>query len=367
MTKNLILIACVLIATFSYSQNIGIGTNNPKARLHIADSNVLFTGNPNLPITPNDPPIAGPGTRLMWYADKAAFRTGGVDGTYWDGVYIGNYSFAAGFNVKADGVSCIAMGRTCSASGQESLAMGFSSLSYGNQAITIGSSNASVGTSAISLGYNADAIDNYSVAIGNFVTASGEYSTAIGNYVSTSGFEGAFAMGDHSTNVTMSSFVANGFRTRFAGGYRLFTNSAATIGALLNANANSWAVLSDMRLKENFLPVDGESFLQKIAAMPQFTWNYKGQDVKTLRHYGPMAQDFYAAFGNDAFGEIGCDTVINQQDFIGVNFIAIQAMEKRTTQLKKETGETITMLLQRIELLEVQNKRLLQLLEEKRK
>ena len=37
------------------------------------------------------------------------------------------------------------------------------------------------------------------------------------------------------------------------------------------------------------------------------------------------------AFGHDEFGEIGCDTLINQQDFLGVNLIAIQALEKRTT------------------------------------
>jgi hypothetical protein len=64
--------------------------------------------------------------------------------------------------------------------------------------------------------------------------------------------------------------------------------------------------------------------------MPQVTWNYIGQDAKTLRHYGPMAQDFYKAFGKDGLGEIGCDTLINQQDFLGVNLIAIQALEKRT-------------------------------------
>jgi len=100
--------------------------------------------------------------------------------------------------------------------------------------------------------------------------------------------------------------------------------------------------------------------------MAQYTWNYIGQDVKTLRHYGPMAQDFYAAFGNDDLGEIGCDTMINQQDFLGVNLIAIQALEKRTAQLKNESDVRNTMLLRQIEQLEEQVKRLQQLLNEKR-
>src|SRR6185436_16539527 len=284
MTRILVLIVIVLVVGNSYAQNIGIGTNNPKARLHIADSSVLFTANAVLPVSPNDPPVTGTGTRMMWYADKAALRAGGTNGPHWDKLYIGNYSFAAGFNVAAEGVSSIAMGTSCEAGGDESITIGRACVAYGSQAIAIGRSCASTGPSSVAIGFGnasngdysvalgseADAIGDYAVAIGNNVTANGIYSTALGSYVSTSGFEGSLAIGDHSTTTIMGSFVANGFRSRFAGGYRLFTNSAVTVGAFLNANANSWAALSDVRLKENFLPVDGESFLQKIAAMPQY-------------------------------------------------------------------------------------------------
>jgi hypothetical protein len=82
--------------------------------------------------------------------------------------------------------------------------------------------------------------------------------------------------------------------------------------------------------------------------MPQYTWNYIGQDVKTLRHYGPMGQEFFKAFGHDELGEIGCDTLINQQDFLGVNFIAIQALEKRTQEIK-DLKEMILQLQREIE------------------
>ena len=51
-----------------------------------------------------------------------------------------------------------------------------------------------------------------------------------------------------------------------------------------------------------------------------------------------MAQDFQAAFGKDNYGAIGNDSTINQSDFLGVNFIAIQALEKRTTELKNENA-----------------------------
>jgi len=66
------------------------------------------------------------------------------------------------------------------------------------------------------------------------------------------------------------------------------------------------------------------------------SWNYKGQNVKQYRHYGPMAQDFFAAFGRDELGVIGEDKSINQADFDGVNLIAIQALIKEVEALKAE-------------------------------
>jgi hypothetical protein len=49
-----------------------------------------------------------------------------------------------------------------------------------------------------------------------------------------------------------------------------------------------------------------------------------------------MAQDFYAHFGKDEFGSVGCDTLIASADFDGVNFAAIKALEERTRELQKE-------------------------------
>jgi hypothetical protein len=73
----IISVSFLLLFQFSsYSQNIGIGTTNPKARLHVMDSSVVFSGNQILPIDPGNPPITGPGRRMMWYADRAAFRVG---------------------------------------------------------------------------------------------------------------------------------------------------------------------------------------------------------------------------------------------------------------------------------------------------
>jgi len=63
------------------------------------------------------------------------------------------------------------------------------------------------------------------------------------------------------------------------------------------------------------------------------SWNYKIQD-KQKRHYGPMAQEFHANFGNDGMGKIGNDTTIATADIDGVMMIAIQALIKEKEALK---------------------------------
>lgn len=59
-------------------------------------------------------------------------------------------------------------------------------------------------------------------------------------------------------------------------------------------------------------------------------------EYKKKWHYETIAYDFYKTSCHDDLGEIGCDTLINQQDFLWVNLIAIQALEKRTEMLKAE-------------------------------
>lgn len=388
-TGILFLIIFLKLPLVSFSQNIGFGTNTPLARLHVADSSVVFTASGDVAIPAGNPPIETAGRRMMWYPDKAAFRVGytsPTNGNLWTKDNIGNYSFATGQSTNASGLAAFATGSGSRASGNYSVALG-SSAATGTQATASGNSTASgiasvglgaanaSGTHAVAMGFAAtasgenslaighltSATNTYAFAMGTKATASGTNSMALGSYVSTSGFSGALTIGDNSTTTVMNTFVANGFRSRFAGGYRLFTNSDVNIGAFLNAGANSWAALSDVRLKENFKPVDGESFLQKIAGMPLTSWNYKTQDPLTFRHYGPMAQDFYNAFGKDELGEIGCDTLINQQDFLGVNLIAIQALEKRTTELSsrlEKASALINIQTKEIELLKEQNKNL---------
>ncbi len=71
-----------------------------------------------------------------------------------------------------------------------------------------------------------------------------------------------------------------------------------------------------------------------------------------FRHYGPMAQDFFAAFGHDAVGQIGTDTTINSGDMAGILMVAVQALEKRTAELKQKEAQ-IAALAARLEALEL--------------
>lgn len=256
----------------------------------------------------------------------------------------GENALATGQYTRAIGISSTALGERSEANGIYSTALGFNSRANGPYSTALGQSTISGGYASTAIGRFTTASGDQSTAMGYNTTASGHNSTALGTYVSTSSFNGAFVIGDNSTTTVMGSFVNNGFRSRFAGGYRLLTNSAASLGVVLLPDGGSWSAISDVRLKENFLPVNAENILKKITTLPLTTWNYIEQSSKTSRHYGPMAQDFYKAFGHDAVGEIGCDTLINQQDFLGVNLIAIQALEKRTALLQEQLNKAIELI-----------------------
>ena len=131
----------VLGGTGADAVNVSIGITIPKARLHVADSSVLFTAANIFPVTPGLPPLSGPGYRTFWYADKAAFRTGGVSTTAWDKDNIGNASFAAGFSTQASGVTSFAMGNFAFATGDISTAIGNSVFAKARSAVTFGTYN----------------------------------------------------------------------------------------------------------------------------------------------------------------------------------------------------------------------------------
>jgi hypothetical protein len=111
---------------------------------------------------------------------------------------------------------------------------------------------------------------------------------------------------------------------------------------------------TDKTKKENFQPVDGEEVLGKIRGFELSSWNFIGHDPKEFRHYGPMAQDFFGAFGHDGVGQIGSETTINSGDMAGILMVAVQALEKRTAELKQKESQ-IAVLKSKVEELEAKH------------
>ncbi len=108
---------------------------------------------------------------------------------------------------------------------------------------------------------------------------------------------------------------------------------------------------SDVNVKENFAPVDGADILARIAKLSITTWNYMSDDP-SVRHMGPMAQDFYAAFG------LGSDnTHIAPLDVNGVLLVGMQTLiaqsEQQAVQIQQLEQENAA-LEQRLDLLEAQ-------------
>ncbi len=77
---------------------------------------------------------------------------------------------------------------------------------------------------------------------------------------------------------------------------------------------------SDRHRKQNITAVNYADVLARICDMPIYKWQYRGQE---RNHIGPMAQDFYQAFG------LGHDdTAIAAIDADGVALAAIKALQQ---------------------------------------
>ncbi len=152
--------------------------------------------------------------------------------------------------------------------------------------------------------------------------AEGDYTFAAGRGA-VAQHDGSLVLAD-SNAADFTSTSTNELAVRATGGVRLVTaiNAAGEplAGVLLPAGSGSWATLSDREAKADFAPFDSEQILSRLAALPIQTWRYKAQPGG-IRHLGPAAQDFYAAFG---IGE--GDRTISTVDADGVALASIQAL-----------------------------------------
>jgi hypothetical protein len=318
-------------------------------------------------------PATGAGARMMWFPARAAIRAGSVTGTQWDEANIGQHSTALGRNTIASGFGSTALGSNATATGFGSVALGQATSATGHYSTAMGDSTTASGSQSTAIGAGTQAVGGQSLAAGSATLASGQHSTALGHLTIASGLNslaagqrsqadgaesialgqdalaggpgtvvlgskaatrlaayGTFVFGDRSTLTPIIGFAPNEFLVRASGGVAFYTNPTLTTGLRLAPGGSQWLGLSDVNAKHLFRDLDGEDVLRKLARMPVQEWSYIAQDG-SIRHVGPTAQDFRAAFG------LGEDPLrIGSMDADGVALAAVKALEARTRELGEE-------------------------------
>ena len=250
--------------------------------------------------------------------------------------------------------------------GNENTAIG----AYALQANTNGGDNTANGMSAL-----------FSMATGSFNTAGGSYAlysntnginntangafalhgntagsgnTAIGYYAlyaSTSGSNnialgyqaGQTIVGGNSNIDIGNAGLAGDTGIIRIGSGQTATYLAGNVYASGAVFSNGVDIVSDRNAKAGFVPVQPEDVLAKVAALPISEWQYK-TSTDGIRHIGPMAQDFHAAFGLNGSDDRHIATV----DEGGVALAAIQGLSQELAERDAEIQE----LKQRLEKLE---------------
>lgn len=180
-------------------------------------------------------------------------------------------------------------------------------------------------------------------------TAAGDlsFATGLGATVDAA-HDGAMLFAD-SQEFFFFSERANEFAVRGTGGFRLVSGVNASgvpaTGVQVLPGGSQWFAISDRNAKTNFEDLDVGSVLDRVANIPIQEWNYKAHD-ESVRHIGPMAQDFREAFG------LGFDDKhISSMDLGGVALAAIQGLYKQVREenrglrdaLEKKDAELETM------------------------
>lgn len=116
--------------------------------------------------------------------------------------------------------------------------------------------------------------------------------------------------------------------------FRMTPSGTVTIAGTLNQG-------SSRDIKTDITPIDGAAVLQRVVGLPLATWSYSGEP--TVRHLGPMAEDFREQFG------LGPNPrVLSPGDTSGVALAAIQGLH----QLVEEQAAMIEELRERLAKLE---------------
>jgi trimeric autotransporter adhesin len=278
----------------------------------------------------------------MWMPYKGATRGGYVNGTQWDDANIGywstafghnarasgDYGFAAGQDVVAANSWSVAMGQYVTASGAASVGLGYYAHTNARQGSFVFSDRSVLddGNFVTDESFKAAVNHSFNVrATGGlwfFTNTAVNTGLRLSHLLSSNTAYGSFVWTDRSSDTGVTPTAQNQTIFRSSGGYWLYSNSGLTAGVTLSPGGGSWNSLSDRNMKANFAAVNPREILRGVLGLPISTWNYKTQ-ATSVRHIGPMAQDFFATF------KLGDgDKTIATIDPDGVALAAIQGLNE---------------------------------------
>ena len=264
---------------------------------------------------------------------------------------------------------------------------GRGNLAAASATVAGGEQNRATGTLATSSGGFANLASGYSSTVGGGLSnqATGFYSVVPGGSQNVAQGSYSVGLGHDAIAVHASSFVWNGWSSGSAASFRnnafqvhgesgldieygtrrvdgggtswVFIGAgfagqaiATSTGAFLSTGGQ-WTNSSDRNRKTALVAVDPSTILHKVSALPITSWQYV-DEPPSLRHIGPMAQDFHHAF---AVG--GDPTAIGTVDADGVALAAIQGLHR----LVVDKDAKIEALSARVAQLEVVHEQLLAL------
>jgi hypothetical protein len=257
---------------------------------------------------------------------------------------IGNFGTVSG------GVGNIAGGDPVSGGPYATVAGGLRNTASGQGSTVIGGTqNSATGDrSVVAGGFSNTASGNISFAAGNSAQATHDHSFVWSGWSSIIGapsfFPNRFHIGaDNGLSVDScdqnafgggSCWVVIGGANAEHPGQAISTSTGAYL-----SSGGVWTDSSDRSLKADFTAVDAQAVLAKVAQLPIDEWSYKAESGQ--RHLGPVAQDFYAAFGLGAD-----DKHISTVDEGGVALAAIKglnakvekALDEKSRQLEEQAA-----------------------------
>jgi len=328
--------------TFAQSTNVKTPNKNQSAKF----KSIIVKGSGNLIGSNSLASFIGGGQSNTIFAGF----TNGVIGGGFGNVITNHFATVSGgyYNTASGESATVGGGYDNTASGYRgTVGGGGGNTASGNDAVVTGGvNNTADGLGATVAGGQLNvAVQFAAIGGGEYNIASGDYATVPGGNSAVATNNGAFVWNGIDGVVTAST-NNNSFTVRAPGGVRFITTTATTgleirplgggvNGAALAPGGTAWVTLSDSNAKTAVVAVDPRAVLAKVDQLPVTELEYKHDPHR--RYFGPMAQDFHAAFGlgND-------DKTINTLDADGVLFLSVKGLVEELKERDKTIEELKT-------------------------